>query len=405
MIKNSLKHFIQETIWTLYHIVLEWYVRHIRKKGTIRFLFLLQELSQWKTEMLYKAMLNHPRFEPILGITTCLNTPGAELKVKEYCKEKGYEYVLIDPDSTIFRQIKVDLLSHQRPYGQDIHPKHRVSRNLFIPVVYIPYFLSTITEKWLVNQRLCLLAWRIYLDNDYCRDEWKRLHRLHGINYAVTGLPMMDELLMPKESFHDVWPNTQQKKRIIFAPHHTIANIHLEGIGYSTFLENADFMLRMKEKYRDQVYFVFKPHPRLYQNLLSIWEKEHVDAYYDSWNDPGFSHVDINNKYISLFKYSDALIHDCGSFTIEYLYTGNPVMYLTKNEHHKDNMTWSAAKAFDLHYKGRSHSEIESFIQSVISGFDPRKEDRISFRDWFLTPPNGKTASENIIENILGIKS
>lgn len=402
MMPNIVKRFIQETLWTFYHYVLECRVRRIRSKKRIRFLFILQELSQWKTEMLYKTMLKNPRFEPILGITACISTPGAEEKVKVYCKQKGYEFVLISPELTISKQIKVDLISHQRPYSQDIHPNHRISRNLLTPVVYIPYFLSTITEKWLVNQRLCLLAWRVFLDNEYCKKEWKRLHRLHGINFAVTGLPIMDELLMPKEAFHDEWVDAKQKKRIIFAPHHSIANNHLEGIGYSTFLENADFMLTMKKKYKDQVYFVFKPHPRLYHNLLSVWGKDRVDAYYDSWNEPGFSHLDVNNKYISLFKYSDALIHDCGSFTIEYLYTDNPVMYLTKDDHHKDNMTWSAAKAYDLHYKGRSHSEIDSFIQSVINGFDPRREERISFRNRFLTPPNGKTASENILKSILG---
>ena len=399
---RRIKQFIQNVVWKSYHILLEMKVRHIRKKRRIKFLFILQELSQWKTEKLYCAMLNHPRFEPVLGITTCIHTPGAEEIVKEYCKQKGYDFILLDSEQSISKQIKVDFISHQRPYSRDIHPSHWISRNLSVPVVYIPYFLSTITESWVVNQRLCILAWREFIDNELCRKEWETIHRLHGMNYAVTGHPMMDELLAPKESIPDVWPDTGRKKRIIFAPHHTISGIHLDGINYSTFLENGEFMLELKERYKNQVYFVFKPHPILYQNLLSVWGKERVDNYYNSWDDPGYSHVELNNKYISLFKHSDALIHDCGSFTVEYLFTLKPVMYLVKDEHHKDNMTLSAARAFDLHYKGKTHSDIVSFIQNVINGSDPLLDDRESFCKEHLVPPHGKTACENIMDVILG---
>ena len=43
-------------------------------------------------------------------------------------------------------------------------------------------------------------------------------------------------------------------------------------------------------------------------------------------------------KYVDLFMTSDAMIHDCGSFTIEYHYTLKPVMYLVKGEEHTKMM-------------------------------------------------------------------
>ena len=212
---------------------------------------------------------------------------------------------------------------------------------------YIPYYLSTITEGWLVNPRVCLLAWRQFIDTESCRKEWAKLNRLHGINYSVTGLPFMDELMLPKTEWQDVWPNMDNRKRIIYAPHHTIADIHMEGIGYSTFLDYHEYMLRLRDKYKEQVYFVFKPHPRLYPNLLTFWGKQKTEEYYRSWDLPGYSHVEDNDDYLALFKYSDALIHDCGSFTIEYLYMDNPVMYLTHDAHHADNLNGVAHRAFD----------------------------------------------------------
>lgn len=402
MNRKFIKQSVQILVWTVYHSFLEWKIKRIRKKKKIRFLFVIQELSQWKTEMLYDAMLEHPRFDPIIGITPCLGYPGAENKVINYCEKQGINYILLNPNCTISSQLQVDIVAHQKPYSREINAAHRIKNNLGIPVVYIPYYLSTITENWVVNERLCILAWRVFIDNESSRRDWTEIHRLNGSNYAVTGLPIMDELLIPKAQFSDVWPIKDGRKRIIYAPHHTIADIHLDGIGYSTFLEYGEFMLKMKEKYRDQVYFVFKPHPLLFRNLSTCWGESKAKAYYDLWNDAGHSHVEVNDKYIALLKHSDAMIHDCGSFTVEYMYTGNPVMYLTRDSHHKDNMTLIATQAFDLHYLGETKEDIEQFIDDIIAGYDPLKAQRESFCKNSLMPPHEKTACENILDAVLG---
>ena len=379
-------------------------MKQIRRQKTIRFLFILQELSQWKTEMLYKAMLDHPRFEPVLGIVPSMENPGAEQKVTEYCQGHNYKYVHLSTQKTITQQIDVDIIAHQKPYSHSIHQLHQINANKRIPTVYIPYFLSTITEGWLVNPRVCLLAWRQFIDTESCRKEWAKVNKLRGINYSVTGLPFMDELMMPKSEWRDVWPNKDERKRVIYAPHHTIGDIHMDGIGYSTFLEYHEFMLHLRDRYKDKVYFVFKPHPRLYPNLLDLWGEQKTEEYYRCWDLPGYSHVEKNGDYLALFKYSDALIHDCGSFTIEYLYMDKPVMYLTRDDHHADNLNEIANKAFNLHYKGKSNSDIEAFVESVIEGDDPLEKERLSFKDNYLVAPNGKTACENIIDVILGEK-
>lgn len=393
---------IQTLKWRFFHLWLNLKMKRVRKQEKIRFLFILQELSQWKTEMLYKAMVAHPRFEPILGITKCLGYSGTEEKVIKYCQEMGYPYVWLDPEMRIAEQVSVDMVIHQKPYSDEINPAHFINANPGIPVVCIPYYLSTIAEGWNVNSRTSLLAWRHFCDNESCRKEWAAISRVQGCNLVVTGLPIMDELLIPGEEMSDAWPVRDHRKRIIYAPHHSIADYHWEGIGYSTFLEYSDFMLEMRDKYKEKVYFVFKPHPRLFSNLVQFWGEDKARAYYDSWMQTGDSHVEVNGKYLSLFKYSDAMIHDCGSFTIEYLYTGNPVMYLVRDEHHKDNMTKTAARAFDMHYKGFSKADIEQFILRVISGDDPRREERMGFLREELLPPHGKSACMNVINAILG---
>lgn len=392
---------LQKIKWSLFHLYLDGKVRLIRKKDQIRFGFLLQELSQWKTESLYKAMLAHPRFEPVLCISPSLGYPGAEKTLMEYCRSKGYEYVWLDPGKTIKEQLNLDFVTPQKPYPTEIHLLHQVDHNKSIPYVVIPYYLSTIIEEWVVNKRVNLLCWKQFVDNESCRLAWSKIHRLKGKNYLVTGLPVMDDLLTPKEDAEDVWPERDGRKRIIYAPHHTVADLHVKGIGYATFLDYCEFMLKMRDKYEAKVYFVFKPHPSLRNKLYAYWGKEKTDVYYSRWEKPGASHIE-EGKYLSLFKYSDAMIHDCGSFTVEYLYSGNPVMYLIRDEGHADNMIPYAKEAFDLHYKGFSEEDIEQFMLDVIAGKDPRAGERRAFLEKNLLPPYGKTACENIINAILG---
>ena len=395
------KEWIKLFKWKLFHGWMSLRIWRIRRKERIRFGFLLQELSQWKNESLYKAMLVHPRFDPVLCISPCLEIPGAENHLIDYCKEKGYFFLLLDPLKKIKEQIGLDIVLPEKPYLSQIYEQHRIERNWSIPFVIIPYFLSTITEDWVVNQRSSLLCWRLFVDNESTCQEWEKVHRLKGMNYAVTGLPVMDELITPKEVLQDVWPVTEGRKRIIYAPHHTISDLHMEGIGYSTFLDYCEAMLELRDKYSDRVYFAFKPHPSLRRKLLQKWGEEKTDAYFERWEKPGFSHVE-QGAYLSLLKHSDAMIHDCGSFTVEYMYMDNPVMYLVRDENHTVNMIPYAKEAFNLHYKGTSVADIEQFILNVINEIDPLKEKRKEFKQQHLMPPNGRSACENIIDSILG---
>lgn len=387
--------------WTAFHFFLETKTRFIRLKKRIRVGFLLQELTQWKSETLYQAMLVHPRFEPIICISPSLGYPGAEKKLIAYCIQKGYKFFLLDKDKTIGTQLDVDFVTPEKPYEKEIHSLHQIDHNKTIPFFVIPYYLSTITENWVVNKRTNLLCWKQFVDNESCLKAWSKVQRLNGKNYAVTGLPVMDELLIPKENLPDVWPNRDKRKRIIYAPHHTIADMHWDGIGYSTFLDYKDFMLQMRDKYEDRVYFVFKPHPSLRNKLDRYWGEAKTKDYYKLWQKPGSSHVE-EGKYLSLFKYSDAMIHDCGSFTVEYMYADRPVMYLVRDAAHEDNMIPYAQEAFNLHIKGQSQEDIENFILDVIAGKDVNANERSAFIKRHLMPPHGKTACENIINAILG---
>ena len=378
-------------------------VRRLRRKEKIRFLFLLQSLPQWKTESLYLAMVRHPRFEPILGITPSIEIPGEEKDVEQYCRKKGYPYTLLDPDKTLVEQVAPDVVTYQKPYIKQISKAHGIDSNKGVLCVLVPYALSNIRTAFLQNRPIQLRCWQQYFENESVRRENAAIHNAHGINYVVTGLPIMDILNQPKEKFADPWLKAGSRRRIIYAPHHTFAGNFVKEVVFSTFLENGEFMLEMARKYASEVYFVFKPHPLLYPKLCAYWGKERTDAYWEQWRTMENSHVE-EGEYIGLMKHSDAMIHDCGSFTVEYLFTANPVMYLLGDAYDESNQYSHVKEAFALHEKGRCHEDIDRFIGNVVKGLDPQRKDRMDYVKRHLTPPYGRTACDNIICAILGEK-
>jgi CDP-glycerol glycerophosphotransferase (TagB/SpsB family) len=109
-----------------------------------------------------------------------------------------------------------------------------------------------------------------------------------------------------------------------------------------------------------------------------------------------------NGEYKGLFNYSDAMIHDCGSFIIEYLYTKKPVMYLVEDETVIMDANEQTRQAFAVHYHGEKPSDIEQFIKNVIQGIDSEYEKRDAFFRTHLMPPGNMSVCDNVIRSILG---
>ncbi len=370
----------------------------LRQKKSIRVVFVLSSFSCWKSELLYRAMLNHSRFEPIL-LTIPSNQEDNRLAFHKYCEEKGYPLIEIGPGKTICEELHPDIILYSKPYDSDIELRKFIMHNLRSLFCYINYGFHGVDEKWSRNTRLLLSCWQIYYENINAWRGSARIMDNHCRNGFITGLPVMDEFLNAKEKCEDPWKEHKNpKKRIIWAPHHSITDN--EWLHYSSFERYYSFMLELAEKYQDKVQWAFKPHPLLRAKLEGKWGKQKTDEYYGRWETLSNAQY-VDGKYLGLFMHSDAMIHDCGSFTVEYHYTGNPVMYLMSDNDLTHGFNQFQQQAFDLHYKGWCKEEIENFVNDVIEGIDPMKQKRTDFISKFLTPPDGKTASENIIDCIL----
>lgn len=366
----------------------------IRKKDNITVVFVLESLSTWKTESLFQLMVTHKRFNPIILITYN-NAEDDRNILAQYCQEKGYSHFVEtgQKNEKLWNRFHPDIILYQKPYDGQF------TSNLQSLFCYITYGFHASIEDWSTKTPLFYNCWQIYYENATLRKQYAKLLNAKIPNTFATGLPMMDELLISKNNVPNQWKShSHEKKRIIYAPHHSI---NPENWWQSaTFLEIGEEILLIAEKYSNQIQWAFKPHPLLRYKLNKIWGKDRTDKYYQRWTEMEWSQYE-EGKYLGLFKHSDAMIHDCGSFILEYLYTGNPVMYLVKDENIDSKWNETYQKAYHLHYKAKTKEEIERFIQNVISGKDNLKAKREAFMDENLIPPFGQTASQNIIDCIL----
>lgn len=400
-IKEHIVHILLKFIIKTYRaIYLPIRVFQVRRKKVIKVAFILSDLGKWKTETLYNKMLQNKRFEPIILVAPYIDRDNSGIDVLcSYLEEKGYYYQALKRGQKIREVFRPNILFYQEPYNRILEKNIRYKYNLKSLFCYVPYFSHIIDEQWSLNQIMLNLAWQIYFENQISISGCQRIMTNKGENCMVTGLPIMDQYLKKPNYYKDPWKGSSEKKRIIWAPHHTI--MAESWVCTSTFFSYCEYMLSLAKKYKDQIQIAFKPHPVLLSKLYETWGKEKTDNYYSEWEKYENTQL-VLGEYIGLFMHSDALIHDCTSFTVEYHYTQNPVMYLVKDENHAIGLNEFGKLAFDLHYKGKNEEDIEMFINNVINGKDEMKEARIKFYNDYLLPPNGKSASENIINVILG---
>ena len=94
------------------------------------------------------------------------------------------------------------------------------------------------------------------------------------------------------------------------------------------------------------------------------WGNDSTLKYYALWENMNNTQLE-EGDYIDLFMQSDAVIHDSGSFILEYLIANKPCMYLQKEawNPHFNEMNREALKCYTL---GRCQEDIEKFIMDVV---------------------------------------
>lgn len=399
-------------VWWYRKVILPRLVKKVAKKEKIKVLFLAMSVAYWKYDTIYRRMAKDDRFDPII-MPAMRTNQSFEDQLKDHDElmiefsRRGYNIVpgydkgkrrFIAPQS-----LGADIVFYTHPYSGPgrLRRKYDFWAMRKSLICYVPYFFQDSLNKESLSHPIQLAAWRNFYAYDEIKNFVNEVLSSKGGNVSIVGYCSGEEI--QSVSFADAnasWGNDNtNRKRIIWAPHHSIDATD-QYYRASTFLEYAEEMKSIANTYRDRLIIAFKPHPVLYSRLVVKWGREKVDAYYNFWK-KGSNTLLQEGEYLSLFKGSDAMIHDSSSFKNEYIEVDKPCMFLFR----KDvllNVSRIGQLAVDAHYAGRNKDDIICFIENVVlKGDDYKASERRDYRNKYLTPPNGKTFSENVIDEIL----
>lgn len=347
-------------------------LQKVKGKNKVKVVFLAMNKSMWKVDTVFKKMLNDPFFE--LEILICPDTIYGEKQMLEDMEE-AYDYFLEkkypvkkskrDDDSWIkLDEINPDIVFFTRPHNST-HEEYYENAYLNYLSCYVPYGHSVSkydNYKAQYNQPFHNAMWMVFGPHQECLDIFKEYSATRGKNVVITGYPSCEAFFEDKKS--NPW-KSEDRLKVIWAPHHTISDPH---IPYSNFLKMADDFLELTKRFSNDIQFAFKPHPILKSKLYlhPEWGERRTNAYYDYWAYSDNTQLELG-EYIELFKYSDALIHDSGSFVAEYHYVKKPVFYIY-NEYSKDHLNPFGIKAMESSYLGSDILDIEAFLNKLIIG-------------------------------------
>ena len=383
----------------------------LRNKQCLDVAFLLTIPSMWKLDPLFELMQKNPRYHPFVVIFPYSAYKGYnedELRkmvegARHFIERKGYEYVVKKKKKkNVWMDIKKthrpDIVFFTTPY-KDVFPQYFIYHFQDTLTCYLPYAFTSM-DFYKINYDLMFhnLVGLFFQETDIHKDLAKKYGHVKGENAFVTGYPATEIYLDKSYIPNNPWKTqSRKKKKLIYAPHHSIETDH-----NSTFFAYCDKLLSLAEKYEEDIQIAFKPHPSLKIKLQKIWGTEKTELYYNRWASMENTQL-VTDGYEDLFLTSDAMIHDCGSFTTEYLFTKKPVMYLCNDVDDMMTEKFNAfgKQSFEQHYRGHSVEDVENFIQNVVvKGDDPMRVQREQFYEEYLKPKDGILPSQKILDTI-----
>ena len=385
-------------------------LERVKSDGQCKVLFIASSLPMWRYHDVIRLLMDDPRFVvkvAIIPFKAFLNEDKQRDidELKRYFAASGIDYeVVIDNYKSFKQEFHPDMIVYPQPYNWS-YDDDRVNwrRNTDCLLMHTPYSVPLTEFEWYINIQFHNAAWKFYIASDIHQDVSRRIAYNRGENTVVVGELKSDQLTAPAQSnpLKEI-ADGKERKKLIWAPHFSVTSYDM--FDRPDFNWSYKVMRDIAEQYADRLQIAFKPHPRLKSELYKNpeWGKERTDEFYSFWENSPTTQLETGD-YIDLFKTSDALVHNCGSFTAEYLYMQKPTAYITRNlDAIKADMNAFGVACQDAHYIVASPEEIRRFIDDVVlAAKDPMKSQREDLTNTILRAPNGSTVAENIYNDLV----
>lgn len=352
----------------------------------------------------FEALQAHKLFDPFLVVLPDISR-GFKHEREQYTRTK-VELAHLYPNATLISPYKPDTKQYEQiagqcdlwctanPYDEMTHPHYGLLEFIIrgIPTFYTGYGM-TVSQKYARElarkNSIFKNFWRIYTANKF---EYSQLIYARPKEcFVLSGYPKLDALA-------NCEVKARNRKRIIIAPHHTV-NRAKGNLNFSNFLTYSDYFMDLPARYPG-VDFIFRPHPLLFTTLSNsgLWSQKKCANYIEKMG--AYENVEVQHggAYLETFANSDAIIHDCGSFIVEWLYTGKPGCYMIKDSS-LDEYNDFAKRCFNAYSLAYSQEDISKFIDDVImKGLDNKVGERaLLSREVMCNFPN---ATQTIVNDI-----
>ena len=223
---------------------------------------------------------------------------------------------------------KPDIVFYQEPWW--IHPRHsvlKVSRCALC--CYMPYSVEYMVDK----AEGCGGAQRVhfqpffqqlmFINFSWSQQQaeyflskskwWQRAGLVLGLGHTI-----MDQYKFKK--------NIDEHDYVIYAPHYSVSTVTRSPMMRMATFEETGKAILAYAKAHPEYNWVFKPHPGMRRWFMEsgYMTGEEIDEYYSEWESVG--RVCTDGDYPKLFNSSRMLISDSGSFLLEYVATGMPIV-------------------------------------------------------------------------------
>jgi len=287
------------------------------------------------------------------------------LRTREFFVTKyGKDYVVDGWDmrsNTFFDHTdRFDIIYFSTPYDTmvpEIHSIEYASSKNVLPV-YVNYGFDVSYNFMYMRMKAPALnyVWKYFTETVYSEKDIRDLQIINGKNVVLTGYAKMDAYVKYKST------SNKSRKKILITPHHSV---NLKDLPLSNFMTYHKLIPRLPDIFPD-IDFVFRPHPLLFARMAlnKVWTDEQIDDYLTEISRAGIEYS-VGGDYLKLFSECDAIINDCGSFTLEWLFTGKPGCFVYNDELKDEHLTSQMKEAIKRYRIARSEDDIIGFIKEI----------------------------------------
>lgn len=353
-------------------------VVRLRGKSSIKVVFLVIHQSVWKVDTVFQRMQRDSFFVPVILVCPYISHDHKKMVEElsgtyEYFKKKGYPvHASLDQQSNRWlnlEELSPDIIFFTNPHNLT-RPQYYTDAFREYLSVYVPYYFMATTHAGddyeMYGNPFLSSMYRVYWPSEYHLNQQLSVTKGRVSNGVVTGYPAMEPFFV-SDAGSDVWKTQgSKKKKVIFAPHHTIDE-HENSL--SSFLKFADIIKNLSIQFSDQIQWIFKPHPILKEKLLKHpeWGRERTELYYRFWASNPFTQLE-EGEYVDIFKGSDAIIHDCSSFICEYAFLEKPSLFLMSKKRAKRVVNSFGEMFLGQYIISESKDDVEEFLVGVLKG-------------------------------------